>query len=44
MAKTKSATSARRGYEYDHQYGLGLTGKAVKTKKASARKKSTKRR
>ena len=38
MAKKTQTVLKRRNYEYDHQYGLSLQGKAVKRSPAKAAK------
>jgi hypothetical protein len=47
MAKVKAAARKRRPYEYDHQYGLTVAGKATKAISGKARgvkKKAAKKR
>ena len=43
MAKTKPVARKRRAYEYDHHYGLTLTGKKA-AKRARSAKRSAKKR
>jgi hypothetical protein len=43
MAKAKPVARKRRAYEYDHQYGVTLTGKKT-AKRARSTKRSAKKR